>query len=61
MQELEIFVFGVAEGSLTLVVVPEGGSEVEAPADNLVVILFLPANLLTKTRHKWKKNNVQIT
>ena len=59
MQELEICVFGVAEGFLPQVMVPEGGSEVEAPADNLVVILFLLANLLAERRHKWKQTNIQ--
>ena len=40
MQEIEICVFGVAEGSLPQVMVPEGGGEAETPADNLMVIFF---------------------
>ena len=59
MQELEICVFGAAEGSLPQVMVPEGGSEAEAPIDNLMVILFLLANLLIERRHKWKQTNIQ--
>ena len=58
MQELEICVFGVAEGSLPQVMVPEGGSEAET-ADNLMVILFLLANLLLERRHKWKQTITQ--
>ena len=46
IQELEICVFGATEGSLPQVIVPEGRSEAETPADNLMVILFLLANLL---------------
>jgi len=41
IQELEICVFGAAEGSLPQVMVPEGGSEAKNPAENLVVIFFL--------------------
>jgi len=59
MQELEICVFGIAKGSLPQVMVPEGGSEVETPADSLMMIFFLLANLLIERRHKWKKNNIQ--
>ena len=59
MQELEICVFGAAEGSLPQVMVREGGSEAKAPADNLMVILFLLANPLAERRHKWKKTNIQ--
>ena len=40
MQELEICVFGVAEGSLPQVMVPEGGGEAETPVDDLMVIFF---------------------
>jgi len=59
MQELEICVFRAAEGSLPQVMVLEGGIEVKAPANNLVVVLFLLANLLTERRHKWKQTNIQ--
>jgi len=59
MQELEIYVFGAAEGSLPQVMVPEGGSEAEAPVENLMVILFLLVNLITKRRYKWKQTNIQ--
>jgi len=38
MRELEICVFGVAEGSLPRVIVPEGGGEAETPTDNLMAI-----------------------
>ena len=55
MQEREIYVFGATKGSLPQVMVPKGGSEVESPTDNLVVILFLVANLLLEVSHKWKK------
>jgi len=37
----------------------EGGSEAETPADNLVVILFLLANLLLERSHKWKQTITQ--
>jgi len=40
MQELEIYVFGVAEGSLPQVMVLEGGGEAKTPADNLMGIFF---------------------
>lgn len=40
MREQEIYVFGVAKGSLPQVMVPEGGDEVETPANNLMVIFF---------------------
>jgi len=46
IQELEICVLGAVEGSLPQVMVLEGGSETETPADNLLVIRFLLANLL---------------
>ena len=59
MQELEICVFGAIEGSLPQVMVPEGGSEAETPANNLVVVLFILANLLLETRHKWKQTIIQ--
>jgi len=59
IQELEICVFGVAEGSLPQVMVPEEGSEAETPANKLVVILFLLANLLLERRQKWKQNITQ--
>lgn len=59
IQELEICVFGAIEGSLPQVMVPEGGREAETPADNLVLILFLLANLLLERRHKWKQNITQ--
>ena len=59
IQELEICVFGAAEGSLPQVIVPEGGSEAETPTDNLVVILFLLDNLLLEIRNKWKQTITQ--
>ncbi len=59
IQELEICVFAVAEGSLPQVMVPEGGSEAETLVDNLVVILFLLASLLLERRHKWKQTITQ--
>ena len=59
MQEPETCVFGVAEGSLPQVMVPKGGSEADTPAENLVVILFLLANLLLERRHKWKQTITQ--
>ena len=59
IQELEIYVFGAIEGSLPQVMVPEGGSEAKTPANNLVVILFLLANLLLERRHKWKQTITQ--
>ena len=59
VQELEICVFGVSEGSLPQVMVPEGDSEAETPVDNLVVIIFLLANLLFERRHKWKQTITQ--
>ena len=59
MQEIEICVFGIAEGSLPQVMVPEGGSEVKTPIENLMVIFFLLSNLLIEIRHKWKQNNIQ--
>ena len=40
MQELEIYVFGVAKGSLPQFMVPEGGGEAETPSDNIMVIFF---------------------
>jgi len=40
MPELETYVFGVAEGSLPQVTVPEGGGEAKTPAHNLMVIFF---------------------
>ena len=40
MQELEICVFQVVEGSLPQVMVPEGGGEAATPADNIMVIIF---------------------
>jgi len=40
MREPETYVFGISEGYLPQVMVPEGGDEVETPADNLVVIFF---------------------
>ena len=40
MQELEICVFGVVEGSLPQVMVLEGEGEAETPTDNLMVIFF---------------------
>ena len=54
VQELEIYVFGAAKGSLPQVMVTEGGSEAETPFENLVVIIFLLANLLLERRNKWK-------
>ena len=59
IQQLEIYVFGVAEGSLPQVMVPEGGSEAEALVENLVVIPFLLANLLLEIRHKWMQTITQ--
>jgi len=59
MQEPEICVSGATEGSLAQVMVTKGGSEAEAPPDNLVVILFLLTNFLTERRHKWKQTNTQ--
>ena len=53
MQELEICVFGTAEGSLPQVMVLEGGSEAETPANTLMVIFFLLANLY------WKKAQLE--
>jgi len=40
MRELETCVFGVAEGSLPQVMVPEGGDEAETLAHNLMAIFF---------------------
>jgi len=40
MQELEIYVFGVAEGSLPQDMVPEWGGEVETCDENLMGIFF---------------------
>jgi len=40
MQELEIYVFGVAEGSICHVMVPEGGDEAETDEENLMGIFF---------------------
>jgi len=40
MQELEICGFGVVGGSLSQVMLPEGGGEDETPIDNLMVIFF---------------------
>ena len=40
MQELEIYVFGVGEGSLPQVMVLERGGEAETPANNLMVIFL---------------------
>ena len=59
MQELEIYVFGVVEGSLPQVMVQKGGSEAETPTNNLMVILFLLANLLLERSHKWKQTITQ--
>ena len=59
MQELEICVFCTVEGSLPQVMVLEGGSEAETTTNNLMVILFLLANLLFEIRHKWKWSNIQ--
>ena len=59
MQELEICVCGAVEGSLPQVMVPEGGIEAETPSNNLLVILFLLANLLFAIRHKWKQTITQ--
>jgi len=40
MQEVGICVFWIAEGSLPQVMVTEGESEAETPANNLKVIFF---------------------
>ena len=40
MQELEIYVFGVAEESLPQVMVLKGWGEAETHANNLIVIFF---------------------
>ena len=40
MQELEIYVFGVVEGSLPQVMVLDGGGEAETLVDNLMGIFF---------------------
>jgi len=40
MKELEIYVFGVAEGSLPQVMVLKGGGEAKISAEKLMVIFF---------------------
>jgi len=39
--------------------IPEGGNEAETPAEEIVVILSLLANVLLEVRHKWKQTNKQ--
>jgi len=59
MQELEICVSGATEGSLPQVMVTKGGSQTEAPPDNVVVILFLLTNFLTERKQNWRQTNIQ--
>ena len=59
MREPKTCVFGAAEGSLPQVMVPEGGSEAETPAYNLIMIFLLLANLILEISHQWKQTITQ--